>query len=187
MLNFVPKPQETSLSQVGDTLPKTIEFQVEKYNYSTGKTEIEKWELPVTVFEMEVAATKDLAAVLRPIQSGKVSVSEKTALPAGSVKAIASILQGGDFYNEEQRQITLAKDSDYDDEVFVEIGSIKPFAWIMIAQGSKFAERSGRKLCKNHRQRLYKQHGSAGCRQRLLMNFAALMRSKDKLAGAQMG
>ncbi|MBE9184816.1 hypothetical protein IQ270_08855 [Microcoleus sp. LEGE 07076] len=147
LLKFVPKPQKTSLSQIGDTLPKTIELQVEKYNYSTGKTEIEKWELPVTAAEMEVAAVKDLAAVLRLIQSGKVSVSDQTALPAAaSVKAIAAVLQGGDFYNEEQRQATLSLGREYDDEVFSEVGNIKAFAWAQIAQASKFAERSGKKL-----------------------------------------
>ena len=147
LLRFVPKPKEVSLNLIGDTVPNSITLRYETYDYRTSKTSVEENEFPLTACEMGLAATKDFAAVLRLIQLGKVAVSEKTALPsATSVKAIASILQGGDFYNEEQRQITLAKDSDYDDEVFAEVGSIKPFAWIMIAQGSKFAERSGKKL-----------------------------------------
>lgn len=142
LLRFVPKPKETSLNLVGDTLPNSIEVSAEKYNYSTGETDIEKWELPVTVFEMELAAPKDFAAVLRLIQSGKVAVSEKTSLPsATTMKAIAAVLQGGDFYNDAQRKAALE-----DGEIFGEIGNIKPFAWAAIAQGSKFAERSGKKL-----------------------------------------
>ncbi len=146
LLKFVPKPKEATLDY-GEIIQDNVKLRVQRYNYSTGEKDTEEYDIPLTSCETQLAATKDFAAVLRLIQSGKVTVSEKTALPtAGSVKAIASILQGGDFYNEEQRQITLAKDSDYDDEVFAEIGSIKPFAWIMIAQGSKFAERSGKKL-----------------------------------------
>jgi hypothetical protein len=147
LLKFVPEPKEASLDNVGETIQNSVKLRVQRYNYTTKQKEIEEYDIPLASCETQLAATKDFAAVLRLIQSGKVAVSDKTALPtAASVKAIASILQGGDFYNEEQRQITLAKDSDYDDEVFAEIGSIKPFAWIMIAQGSKFAERSGKKL-----------------------------------------
>ncbi|MCC3410801.1 MULTISPECIES: hypothetical protein [unclassified Microcoleus] len=147
LLKFVPEPKEATLDDAGETVGNHVKLRVQRYNYSTEKKETEEYDIPLASCETQLAATKDFAAVLRLIQSGKVAVSDKTALPtAGSVKAIASILQGGDFYNEEQRQISLAKDSDYDDEVFAEIGSIKPFAWIMIAQGSKFAERSGKKL-----------------------------------------
>lgn len=147
LLKFVTEPKEATLDDADETVQNHVKLRVQRYNYITKEKETEEYEIPLASCETQLAATKDFAAVLRLIQSGKVAVSDKTALPtAGSVKAIASILQGGDFYNEEERQITLAKDSDYDDEVFAEIGSIKPFAWIMIAQGSKFAERSGKKL-----------------------------------------
>ena len=147
LLKFVPKPKEATLNHGGDTLPNNVTLRLQKHNYSTGKKEIEEYEFLLNSSETQLAATKDLAAVLRLIQSGKVAVSDKTSLPtAGSVKAIASILQGGDFYNEEQRQITLRNQSAYNDEGFTEVGSIKAFAWGMIAQGSKLAERSGKKL-----------------------------------------
>ena len=147
LLKFVTEPKEATLDDAGETVQNHVKLRVQRYNYITKEKETEEYEIPLASCETQLAATKDFAVVLRLIQSGKVAVSDKTALPTtGSVKAIASILQGGDFYNEEERQITLAKDSDYDDEVFAEIGSIKPFAWIMIAQGSKFAERSGKKL-----------------------------------------
>ncbi len=147
LVKFVPKPKEATLDNAGETIKNHVKLTVQRFNYSTREKEIEEYDIPLASYETQLAATKDFAAVLRLIQSGKIAVSDKTSLPtAGSVKAIASILQGGDFYNEEQRQIALAKDSDYDDEVFAEVGSIKPFAWIMIAQGSKFAERSGKKL-----------------------------------------
>lgn len=144
LLKFVPQPEATKLNHVSDTLPNSIEFQVEKYSYGTGGRIVEKWEVPVTFFEMELAATKDFAAVLRLIQSGKVAVSEKTALPsAATMKAIAAVLQGGDFYNDEQRKAIFEKD---DILLSCEIGNIKPFAWVAIVQASKLAEKSGKKL-----------------------------------------
>ena len=52
---------------------------------------------------MEQVAQKDLLSVLRLIQSGKVSVNDKISLPTGAtVKAIATILLGGDFYDDQQ-------------------------------------------------------------------------------------
>ncbi|MEG3850555.1 hypothetical protein QT971_25720 [Microcoleus sp. herbarium19] len=142
LLKFVPKPQQTSLNQVGDILPDNLIIRAERYNFSTSKKEISEYELPLTIFEMERAAPKDFEAVLRLIQSGKVAVGEKTGLPgAATVKTIANLLQGGDFYSDEQRKNTLENG-----EIFHEVGNIKSFAWAAIAQASKFAEQSGKKL-----------------------------------------
>lgn len=142
LLKFVPKPQVTSLNLVGDVLPDNFMIRVEKHNYRTSQKEVSEYEIPLTIFEMERVAPKDFEAVLRLIQSGKVAVGEKTALPgAATLKAIASVLQGGDFYNDEQRKATLE-----DDDILYEVGNIKSFAWAAIAQASKFAEQSGKKL-----------------------------------------
>lgn len=142
LLKFVPEPQATSLNLVGDVLPDNLMIRVEGYNYLTSKKEVNEYELPLTIFEMERAAPKDFEAVLRLIQSGKVAVGEKTGLPgATTIKAIAGVLQGGDFYDDEQRKTTLE-----DGEIFYEVGNIKSFAWSSIVQASKFAEISGKKL-----------------------------------------
>ncbi len=91
---------------------------------------------------MERLATKDLAAVLRLIQLGKVAVSDKTALPsAGTVKAIATVLQGGNFYDDEQRQATKQGRGSLEN-----IGGIKSFAWTALLQVGGFAELSNKKL-----------------------------------------
>lgn len=142
LLKFVPKPESTQLNEVSDVLPDNFIISVEGYNYRTSQREVREYEFPLTICEMELAAPKDFAAVLRLIQSGKVTVSEKTALPgAATVKAIAGVLQGGDFYDDEQRKTTLE-----DGEIFDEVGNIKSFAWTAIVQASKFAEISGKKL-----------------------------------------
>ena len=135
---FVPKPQATRLNEVGETIPDT--FVVRQQRYWNEK----EYEIPLTVCEMEQVGQKDLLSVLRLIQSGKVSVSEKTSLPSGAtVKAIAAILLGGDFYDDQQRKAEAQYHytSPYDD-----IGCIKAFAWTALLQVGNMAELSGTKL-----------------------------------------
>ena len=135
---FVPKPQATRLNEVGETIPDT--FVVRQQRYWNEK----EYEIPLTVCEMEQVGQKDLLSVLRLIQSGKVSVSEKTSLPSGAtVKAIATILLGGDFYDDQQRKAEAQYHytSPYDD-----IGCIKAFAWTALLQVGNIAELSGTKL-----------------------------------------
>jgi len=142
LLAFVPKPQATRLNEVGDRLSNTFQMQVERVNYRTSEKIIEKFEFPLTVVEMERLAPKDLAAVLRLIQSEKVSVSDKTALPsAATVKAIATVLQGGDFYDDEQPQAANQGRGSLEN-----IGGIKSFAWTALLQVGGLAELSNKKL-----------------------------------------
>jgi hypothetical protein len=50
--------------------------------------------------------------VLRLISSGKVTVSDKTRYPnTTTLKAIASLLQGGDYYDDEEMAVLIANDS----------------------------------------------------------------------------
>jgi len=138
LIAFVPKPQATRLNEVGDTIPDT--FVVRQQRYWNEK----EYEIPLTVCEMEQVSQKDLLSVLRLIQSGKVSVSDKTSLPSGAtVKAIATILLGGDFYDDQQRKVEAqyTYTSPEDD-----IGGIKAFAWTALLQVGNMAELSGKKL-----------------------------------------
>lgn len=135
---FVPKPQAPHLQNVSDTIPETFLVRQQKYWND------QEYEVPLTVCVMEQAAQKDLLSVLRLIQSGKVAVSDKTALPSGvTVKAIAAVLFGGDFYDDQQRKT--ADDYRYrspEDD----IGAIKAFAWTALLQVGNMAELSGKKL-----------------------------------------
>ncbi|MDX2255520.1 MAG: hypothetical protein NW214_08405 [Pseudanabaenaceae cyanobacterium bins.39] len=135
---FVPKPQATRLTEVRDTIPDTFLVRQQKY------WNAQEYEVPLTVCEMEQVAQKDLLSVLRLIQSGKVSVSDKTSLPSGAtVKAIATVLLGGDFYDDQQRkaeaQYTYTSPED-------DIGGIKAFAWTSLLQVGNMAELAGKKL-----------------------------------------
>lgn len=135
---FVPKPQATRLKEVRDTIPDT--FLVRQQKYWNDR----EYEVPLTVCEMEQVAQKDLLSVLRLIQSGKVSVSDKTSLPSGAtVKAIATILLGGDFYDDQQRKAEAQYNYTTPED---DIGGIKAFAWTALLQVGNMAELSGKKL-----------------------------------------
>ncbi|OYQ65365.1 hypothetical protein B9G53_08140 [Pseudanabaena sp. SR411] len=135
---FVPKPQATCLNEVGDTIPDIFLVRHQRYWND------QEYEVPLTVCEMEQVAQKDLLSVLRLIQSGKVSVSDKTSLPSGAtVKAIATILLGGDFYDDQQRKAEAQYHYRSPDD---DIGGIKAFAWTALLQVGNMAELSGKKL-----------------------------------------
>jgi hypothetical protein len=135
---FVPKPQATRLKEVRDTIPDT--FLVRQQKYWNDR----EYEVPLTVCEMEQVAQKDLLSVLRLIQSGKVSVSDKTSLPSGAtVKAIATILLGCDFYDDQQRKAEAQYNYTTPED---DIGGIKAFAWTALLQVGNMAELSGKKL-----------------------------------------
>ena len=92
----------------------------------------------MVVVETEQAAQQDLHAVLRLIEVGKIKASETTRLiSAAGAKAIAGVLQRGDFYTSFE-----IDDPDLD----FEIGHIKPFAWPLIVQSAGLVELAGGKL-----------------------------------------
>ena len=76
--------------------------------------------------------------MLRLIDSGKVSVSDKTRRPSAvTIKAITNILEGGDYYP------VLPVKSKWHDE---NAGPIRAFAWPLIVQAGGLVQLSGSKL-----------------------------------------
>jgi len=93
--------------------------------------------IPLLRRDTERAAAQDLQTVLRLIDRGKVSVSDKTFQPsADAIEEITALLRDGDWYEPE------TKKNRWDQEV----GPIKAFAWPLLAQAAKLAEPHGRKL-----------------------------------------
>jgi hypothetical protein len=130
---FVPPPRASEIKTV-ESLPSTVRQSHFDYDSRQKVTE----EVPLTVCEMERVAQHDLQAVLRLIDAGKVSVSAKTnRVSAAGARAVAEVLQGGDFYDLEE---TL---DSWGDE---KIGPIKAFAWPLIVQAAGLAELAGTKL-----------------------------------------
>ena len=96
------------------------------------------WHEPVQVRETEREALHDLPAMLRLIDAGKFGVSATTRRPGqAALKAVASVLYGGDFYTGEEEGLDLEERDDL---------PIKTFAWPLIAQAAGFASLSGTKL-----------------------------------------
>jgi hypothetical protein len=125
---FVPPPRDASIASDAEP-PAALERQVERFNFETRQRECWTETIPLAVHETERAAQYDLLAVLRLIEAGKVAVSAKTRRPAASaIRALAGVLDGGDFYADEQ------------------VGPIKAFAWPLLVQAGGLADLAGSRL-----------------------------------------
>lgn len=88
--------------------------------------------------DMERAAMRDLPAVLRLIDRGRISVGAKTRSPSGvSVNRIAELLDGGDFFDPAEK-----KKASWDQVP----GAIRSFAWPWLVQAAGLARSKGSKL-----------------------------------------
>jgi hypothetical protein len=129
--DFVLPPIEVKLKSILE-IPPTIEQNWQQFNQQVE-------EIPLEVGLRERSAPQELLAVLRLIEAGKVSVSDKTRLPsAATLKTITALLEGGDYYSDIQK-----KDNP---PAYQEIGSLRDFGWAMLVQAGGLAELSGKKL-----------------------------------------
>jgi len=98
---FVPRPIQAEVKSL-EKLPPTYDRPYKHWNSKTRKTEKGTQAVPLAVRESEQSAQRELLAILRLIDTGKVAVSDKTRKPAATtIKAVTSILEGGDFYPHE--------------------------------------------------------------------------------------
>ncbi|MDH3326981.1 MAG: helicase-associated domain-containing protein [Gammaproteobacteria bacterium] len=101
---------------------------------------MDKADTKVRVIATQTAVDQELAAILRLIDNGKISVSDKTAqATTASVKSIDTMLVGGDFYSAED-DLELVK------YVGGSIRPIRSFAWPLLLQTGGLAKRVGKKL-----------------------------------------
>ncbi|MBN2384646.1 helicase-associated domain-containing protein [bacterium] len=134
---FVPPPRAARLNTLA-TLPDKYQQPYEKYNWKTEKTKTYYDELVLTIHETETTAQHELLAVLRLVDAGKVSISDKTNRPSKTALAtLSGVLDGVDFY-----PVQPVKNK-WDDE---NAGPIRAFAWPLLIQAGGLAERSGSKL-----------------------------------------
>jgi len=134
---FVPPPPPVSVKTL-DALPASHTLTRQVYDYKAKERVTESDAVPVTGYDSERAAAHDLAAVLRLIDAGKVSASEKTGRASGaSVLAVAAVLYGGDYYPYGKPP---------DDPYAQEVGPIRAFAWPLLVQGARLAKVSGTRL-----------------------------------------
>ena len=146
---FVPAPAAPALDSL-DELPETHVREEKRYALADDdegivvvmrgkrayrmpskppKEEVTTHHIPIVRRDMERAGSQDLQTVLRLVDRGKVTVSDKTSqASAATAREIAEVLRDGDFYT----------DSD--------IGLIRAFAWPLLLQAGRLAELQGRKL-----------------------------------------
>ncbi len=139
---FVPKPTG-NIIKVVDELPEHFKLYWEEFDYETKSYKKGFEEIPIIICEMERAAQADVQAMLRLIDVGQITVSDKTLLPPSSImKLIESVLEGGDYYNQpgspHQKEL-----QDEEDDV---VGYIKAFAWPMLMQATNLVELTGKRL-----------------------------------------
>ncbi|MBM4354456.1 MAG: hypothetical protein FJ109_11805 [Deltaproteobacteria bacterium] len=134
---FVPQPAKTEVKTLAE-LPATYDIPYTVRNYKANTTEEKHETVPLTLRESEGAAQRELLSVLRLVDSGKISVSDKTRrASAASVEMITAILEGGDYYPR------LPSKNRWHDE---NAGPIRAFAWPLIIQAGGLAQLSGSKL-----------------------------------------
>ena len=138
---FVPAPEPTVI-QSAETLPATLARAQQTYDYKTRRRTATPIELPLQSRETESGAQRDLQTVLRLVDLGKVTISDKTFYPTGATLAtIAEVLEEGDYYSDwTETQSPAGWKYDYP------IGQIKPFAWVMLLQVGKLVELTGKRL-----------------------------------------
>jgi hypothetical protein len=134
---FVPRPTKAEIKTLAE-LPAAYDLPYSLWNSKTRTKNEGTEEVPLMVHETERPAQRELLSVLRLVDSGRVSVSDKTRrASAATVEAITSILEGGDYYPR------LPVTSKWHDE---NAGPIRAFAWPLIVQAGGLAHLSGSKL-----------------------------------------
>ncbi len=96
LLKFVPKPPAATFVQI-DAVPESIPQKHYAYD-AAHKPHEQIVQIPVERRDMEQSAQRDLMAVLRLTDAGKISVSDTTRWPSASgIKVVSEVLDGDDF------------------------------------------------------------------------------------------
>ena len=133
---FVPKPSPAKLETLV-TCPETVTHSHYTFEPKTYKRKETTEDVILLRCDTEHTAQKNLLAVLRLIDAGKVRVSAKTRRPtAASIQAVTGMLLGGDSYPENEDLEPYKTDP----------RPIKAFAWPLIVQAASLAKISGTKL-----------------------------------------
>ncbi|MYB35216.1 MAG: hypothetical protein F4X92_08900 [Gammaproteobacteria bacterium] len=134
LLKFVEQPPEVKLA-IEPELPEYVEQRESRY-VPPGQ-EPKFLQVPIVVRVMDQVALKDLTTMLKLLENGKISVSDKTRRPSlATIKTISNNLDGGDFFEPDQEKYYIGKG----------VGAIRAFAWPMLLQAGKLVQLNGSKL-----------------------------------------
>ena len=136
MKRIAPPPPPIEMRTL-EAVPTTTPRTHWERTGAKGRSEQVTVGVPVVVREMEVAAQRNLKAVLKLVERGQIAVSDRTSRPtAATTRRIAAVLEGGDFYATPGSQ---KSDDDDDDRE----GPIQAFAWPLLLQAAGFARNQG--------------------------------------------
>ena len=94
--------------------------------------------LPLSQRDMEICARQEIYSLLRLVDQGKISISEKTLKPtAACIKAVHATLYEGDFFSEADEK------KDYTNDT---LSPIRSFIWPLLIQSGGLTRRVGKKL-----------------------------------------
>lgn len=134
LMSIVQKPEQLILYG-SDEIPEYLKLKDDDFRCRYVGSNV----IQIIYRDCERDTLQDLPAILRLVDKGKLSVSEKTLHPtSASIIRIAEILRNGDYYRTGDES-----EKDYDGE---EIGLIKSFAWPMVLQAAKLIELHSKKL-----------------------------------------
>jgi len=137
LLLFVPQPRRAAMKAL-DELPPVHGRPFVRWNEQQRTREEGIENVALTVHETELAAQRELLSILRLVDTGKVSVSDKThRASASTVSAITTILHHGEYY------LPVPPKNDWSDE---NAGPIRAFAWPLLIQAGGLAQLSGTRL-----------------------------------------
>jgi hypothetical protein len=130
---FVPPPEPFAVPTL-DSAPAMYSSHEDVWH--DGKRERQKWDEPVRVRETAVEAEADVRAILRPIDGGKVRVTDKKLVPTEATRqAVVGVLACGDFYSPDDGE-------EWNSDPAFDLG-IKAFSWPVLVQAGGLAEKSG--------------------------------------------
>lgn len=138
---FTPLPAADAVKALED-LPPAVE---RPYDAKTPRPGLRSYtrkteEVALTVRESESPARRELMAVLRLVDMGKIAVSESTRMPtSATLAAVTSVLESGDYYY----YPLITPQGKWNDE---NAGPMRAFAWPMLLQAAGQAQLSGQKL-----------------------------------------
>ncbi|MDX6326333.1 MAG: hypothetical protein QOK15_2687, partial [Nocardioidaceae bacterium] len=123
---FVPRPRAVGLA-ASDDLPEAVPLKPPAW-VRRGESRVE---VPLRQRATAPVAEREVRAVLRLIEAGKVRVSDKTRRPIGeTVDAVRAVLVGGDFYGSDEE----TGDGDPASDL-----AIRAFAWPSLVQAAGLA------------------------------------------------
>ena len=132
---FVPEPPGVEMRSIAE-LPAQVR-QPRREHVESGKTASFALVEPRR-HDAEYAALREVTTLLRLVQANAVTVSATTRRPtAASVRRVAAVLQGGDFFDPNEKK------AKHWEQV---PGAVRAFAWPMLLQGGKLASLNGSEL-----------------------------------------